>query len=234
MSLTGIIIGFLFFFLCIFIALIILGFKKGQPETPTQTDSTQETLIPVSTAPAAETPINKPSTPAASDTGILEKIKKIPPRKLKIAVIILFGALLILSVILGSSPNPYSNIVESKNFAYDANITGVVTQESRGSDWINFTAGKGGVKGELCFLSVIRPGDCAKTAFRADKKGGKIKMLFRPLNEASPALKTEEIPVEESEGSTFLCYEKEAMGARAEAIVSFDAPEGVTTTIKIE
>jgi hypothetical protein len=179
---------------------------------------------------------DKPSTPAAADAGIAQKVKNISSQKLKIYIIIFFAALLVIQIFIMPS-NPYKDTgndnTESEPSTYSINVTGA-TKKITGANWVNFTAGKDGANGELKFISYIKPGKCAKVTFSADKEGGKIKMIFRPLNEISSALEGEEIIMTEVEGSTSLCYGKEASGQRAEAVVLFDAPEGSATRIKTE
>lgn len=101
--------------------------------------------------------------------------------------------------------------------------------ESGGPDWKSFTAGKGGVRGEL-YLSDVNVGGCEKISFYANKKGGKVKMTFRPY-EGSPSYRDGyEIGIGEKKNTANLCYMVNAKKAQAQAVALFDIPEGVTAT----
>lgn len=99
MSLAIIMIAVLLFFLFIFSTLIILGFKKGQPDTPTQNIPIVKTPTPTTpTTPtsAPETPVTKIATETFSlDTWILQFLERIP-WKVKLAV----SAIIIIFVVL--------------------------------------------------------------------------------------------------------------------------------------
>lgn len=129
--------------------------------------------------------------------------------------------------------NPYGDgfVPESQTFSHKAE--GNITGESGGPNWKSFTAGVGGVNGELYLSDKIETGDCVKINFCANKKeGGKIKIIFRPY-EGSPSYRDgAEIEIREEKNTANLCYmaSAEKIKAQAQAVVLFDIPENVTAT----
>lgn len=217
MSLAIILIAVLFFLLICIFALIILGFKKRQPDSSTLTAS-----MPI---PATEIPATEKSEAKKTARGTLQGVK---PGTWRIVAAIILVVALFVWLFGYTQSNPYAD-AESETLAYNA--SGVITQVRGGPDSISLTAGKGGVKGTIHLSDTIEPGKCAKIIFYADKEGGKLKAFFKPLYDSSPSNEGEEIAIGMLVDSKLWCY-TETTGAKTEAIVTFDIPEGVTATFK--